>query len=77
MDKPFGEIGGIRLPGTRVPGLMALGTWWRRDGRDLVVVYRGERGVVVEVDANQLNYQRIILSTKGPDGVRDLLAAAD
>jgi len=77
VDKPFDEIAGIRLPGTRVPGLMALGTWRRRGGRDFVVVYRGERGVVVEVDASQLNYQRIILSTKDPDGVHALLAAVD
>jgi hypothetical protein len=75
VDNPFGEIGGMRLPGTRVPGVMALGTWRRRKGWDFVAVYRGQRGIVVEVDANQAAYQRIILSAKDPDGIRDQLAA--
>jgi hypothetical protein len=76
VDKPFGEISGMRLPGTRIPGVIALGTWRRREGRDFVAVYRNTRGIVVEVDANQANYRRIILSSKDPDGVRDLLTAA-
>jgi hypothetical protein len=75
VDNPFGEIGGMRLPGTRVPGVMALGTWRRGKGWDFVAVYRGQRGVVVEVDAHQVAYERIILSSKDPDGIRDLLAA--
>jgi hypothetical protein len=76
VGKPFAEIGGVRFPGTRVPGLIALGTWRRRGGRDFVAVYRGASGIVVEVDADPPNYQRIIFSTKDPDGVRNLLAAA-
>jgi len=37
VDKPFAEIQGLRSPGTRVPGIMALGTWRRRGGeRDLL-----------------------------------------
>jgi hypothetical protein len=77
VDKPFAEIQGFRSPGTRVPGIMALGTWRRRGGdRDFVAVYCGERGVVVEVDPNASSYLRVILSTKDPDGVRNLLAAA-
>jgi hypothetical protein len=76
VERPFGEIQGIRSPGTRVPAMMALGTWRRRGERDFVAVYRGQRGVVVEIDANQTNYQRIILSTEDPDRVRKLLASA-
>jgi hypothetical protein len=39
VDKPFAEIQGFRSPGTRVPGIMALGTWRRRGGeRDFVAV---------------------------------------
>jgi len=77
VDQPFAEIQGFRSPGTRVPGLMALGTWRRRGGeRDFVAVYRGERGIVVEVDPDASSYLRVILSTKDPDGVRNLLAAA-
>ena len=73
-DKPFGEIAGIRSPGTRIPGVMALGTWRRSGGPDFVAVYRGERGIVVDLNANQTSYQRIILSAKHPDDIRNLLA---
>jgi len=73
-DKPFTEIAGIRSPGTRIPGVMALGTWRRSGGPDFVAVYRGERGAVIDLDANQASYQRIILSAKNPDGIRNLLA---
>jgi hypothetical protein len=77
VEKPFAEIQGFRSPGTRVPGIMALGTWRRRGGgRDFVAVYRGERGIVVEVDPNAASFQRVILSSKDPDGVRTLLTAA-
>jgi hypothetical protein len=70
------EIQGIRAPGTRVPGVIALGTWRRRGERDFVAVHRGDRGVVIEVDSDQAKYQRVILSTTDPDGVRNLLKAA-
>jgi len=77
VDKPFAEIQGFRCPGTGVPGVIALGTWRRRGGgRDFVAVYLGQRGIVVEVDPNMSSYQRVILSTKDPDGARNLLAAA-
>ena len=77
VDKPFAEIQGFRSPGTRVPGIMALGTWRRPGGdRDFVAVYCGERGIVVEVDPKASSYRRVILSSKDPDGVRNLLAAA-
>ena len=77
VDKPFAEIQGFRSPGTWVPGIMALGTWRRPGGdRDFVAVYCGERGIVVEVDPKASRYRRVILSTKDPDGVRNLLAAA-
>jgi hypothetical protein len=75
VDEPFAEIGGIRSPGTRIPGVMALGTWRLSGGREFVAVYRGDRGVVLDLDTNHAAYQRIILSTKDPDGIRRVLAA--
>jgi hypothetical protein len=76
VDKPFFEIEGIRSPGTGVPGVIALGTYRSHGRRDFVAVYRGERGVVLDIDADQADYRRVILSTKDPDGVRSLLGAA-
>jgi len=75
VDKPFYEVEGIRSPGTGVPGVIALGTYRSHGRRDFVAVYRGERGVVLEVDADRVNYQRVILSTKDPDRFWNQLAA--
>jgi hypothetical protein len=42
----------------------------RVEARDFVCVYRGQRGVVVDVDPRGAAYQRVILSSSDPDGVR-------
>ena len=57
VDEPFAEIGGVRSSGTRIPGVMALGTW-RISGRpEFVPVYRGDRGVVLDLDINHTSYR--------------------
>jgi hypothetical protein len=76
VDKPFGEIEGIRSPGTCIPGVIALGTYRARGRMDFVAVYRGERGVVIEIDANSTKYKRVILSAKDPDRLRGAVAQA-
>lgn len=76
VDKPFCEIEGFRSPGTGVPGLIALGTYRAYGQRDFVAVYRGERGVVFEIDADNMSYRRVILSAKDPDRLRSMVAAA-
>jgi len=73
VEQPFSEIKGIRFPGTRVPGLAALGTWRRGKERDFVFVYRGQAGVVIDVDPRAAPYQRIIVSSSDPDRIRSLL----
>jgi hypothetical protein len=76
VDKPFSEIEGFRAPGTGVPGLIALGTYRARGRQDFVAVYRGKRGVVIEIDADNTKYRRVILSAKDPDRVRSLVESA-
>jgi hypothetical protein len=76
VDKPFYEISGIRSPGTGIPGVIALGTYRAHGRRDFVAVYRGERGVVIEIEADNTNYRRVILSAKDPERVRNMLASA-
>ena len=76
VDRPFGEIEGFRAPGTGVPGVIALGTYRARGGQDFVAVYRGERGVVIEIDADNTKYRRVILSAEDPDRVRSLVESA-
>jgi hypothetical protein len=59
-ENPFAEIKGIRFPGTGVPGLIALGTWRRKEAREFVCVYRGQSGVVIELDSRFAPYKRVI-----------------
>jgi hypothetical protein len=73
VKNPFAEVEGIRFPDTGVPGIIALGTWQRRDGREFVCVYRGQPGVVVELDSMAAPYKRVILSGRDPNVVADCL----
>ena len=57
---PFRELRGVRAPGTGVPGVVALGTWRRRGGKDFAAVYRGGPCVVVELEGAE--YGRLIVS---------------
>jgi len=73
VEQPFAEIKGFRFPGTGMPGVIALGTWRRKGARDFVCVYRGQRGVVIDVDPRAAPFQRVIVSNKDPDSIRNLL----
>jgi hypothetical protein len=57
---PFRELRGLRMPGTGIPGVIALGTWRFGGGRDFAAVYRGGPAVVVELD--RAPYARLIVS---------------
>ena len=46
---PFGELRGVRAPGTGVPRVIALGTWRTRDGKDFAALYRGMPAVIVSL----------------------------
>jgi len=59
-QKPFREVRGIRAPGTGFPGVVALGTFRAREGKDFAAVYRGGPAVVVELDGSE--YRRLIVS---------------
>jgi hypothetical protein len=76
VDKPFREIEGIRSPGTGVPGVIALGTYRTCQRRDFVAVYLGQRGVVIDIGADNTKYRRVILSTQDPGRVAGMLASA-
>lgn len=65
------EIGGLRAPGTGVPGVVALGRWRRRGGRvDFVATRRRDPGYVVELTGER--FDRLVISSRlnaGPDGL--------
>jgi hypothetical protein len=51
-DDVMSEVRGVRAPGLGVPGV-GIGTWRSRGGKDLVVVRRGQPGVVIELDGSR------------------------
>jgi hypothetical protein len=73
VPHPFEELRGIRAPGLRVPGSIALGTWRSRRGRDFVAVYRGRPAVIVELEGAR--YRRFVVSVIDPAAVVAAISA--
>lgn len=72
---PFRELRGIRAPGTGLPGVVALGTWRGRGGKDFAAVYRGGPAVVVELEGAE--FRRLLVSAHDAAAVVDALAPPD
>ena len=70
-SQPFRELHGIRAPGTGVPGVIALGTWRYRGGKDFAALYRGGPAVVVELTGAE--FARLLVSAHDAATVRDEL----
>ncbi len=62
-DALWDELLGMRMPGTGIPGVIALGSWRYSGGKDFVAVY-GRRGVVITLSGAEWN--RLILSSRNP-----------
>lgn len=60
-----GFIGGLRWPGTAIPGVMTAGTYLSRGSKSFFAVHRGENALVLELD--DWKYRRVIVDTKDPD----------
>ncbi|MBL7494899.1 hypothetical protein I6A84_23845 [Frankia sp. CNm7] len=73
--RPFGELRGIRAPGAGFPGVIALGTWRHRGGKDFVAVYRGRPAVVVEL-APGGEFGRFVVGVEDPDATAAAVRAA-
>ena len=74
-ERPFTELRGLRVPGTAFPGLIALGTWRRKEGLDFAAVYRGRQAVVVELSVASWPYVRLVVSVDDAIETQDRLAA--
>jgi hypothetical protein len=57
---PFRELRGLRAPGAGLPGVIALGTWRYRGGRDFAALYRRKPAVIVEL--RDARYRRLLVS---------------
>jgi hypothetical protein len=67
VDDAMAEVRGLRAPGTGLPGVIALGTWRRKDGKDFVAVHRHAPGVVVELEGAP--YRRLIVTTSDASAI--------
>jgi hypothetical protein len=78
-EAPLRVLRGLRAPGTGFPGLIALGTWRYRGGKDFVAVYRGRPAVIVDVRPGR-GFRRLIVGVGDPGGtvaaIRSACAAA-
>jgi hypothetical protein len=59
----WSELRGLRVPGTGIPGLVALGTWRYSGSKDFVAVY-GRSGVVVTLSGS--SWSRLLVSSREP-----------
>jgi hypothetical protein len=68
VESAYGEVRGIRAPGTGVPGWLLLGTWRRRGARDFVAVSGKGPGVVIDLDGDR--FSRLVVSEPMPTDLR-------
>jgi len=50
FDDGLDAVKGFRAPGLALPGVVKIGTWRRRSGKELVVVRRDEPALRIELD---------------------------
>ncbi len=62
-DDPWTWLRGVPSPGTRINGIIAMGTWKSAGGDDFVIIRRRHAGVVIDLTDDPA-YQRIVLSTR-------------
>jgi hypothetical protein len=65
---------GFRAPGTHLPGLMTAGTFRRRGEKDLWMVGRNPRVLVIELMGER--YRHLILGVEDPEAATEALRAA-
>jgi hypothetical protein len=71
------ELGGLRMPGTMVPGLIAAGSYWsRRKGWMFCCLRRNQRALVVDLEPGAGRYRRLVLGVEDADGALALIDSA-
>jgi hypothetical protein len=68
VDEPFAELRGIRAPGFGWPRTVAIGRWRHRSGKDLVVLRRGDRAILIDLN-DGAQYRRLLIGHTNPEGV--------
>lgn len=71
-DTMWGELSGMRMPGTGFPRVIALGTWRRKGSKDFAAIYRNT-GVVITLHGMQ--WSRLLVSCDDPRAVCERIDA--
>jgi hypothetical protein len=66
------QVRGLRAPGLGLPGLR-VGTWRSPHGRDLIIVRRGQPGVVIEREGSA--WRRFVIGCPDRAGADRVVAA--
>ncbi|MGW8482923.1 hypothetical protein ACWGJP_07270 [Microbacterium sp. NPDC055903] len=61
-DDAWTWLRGVPSPGTRIPGVLAAGTWKAAGTTDFVLIRRRRPGVVIDLSDGE--FQRLILTTR-------------
>lgn len=69
-----GMLRGFRAPGTHLPGFMTAGTFRSRGERDLWMVGRHHKVLVIELTGER--YRHVIVQVEEPEGAVEALRAA-
>lgn len=68
LEDAIAAVHGLKAPGTGIPGIVAVGTYWGRDGRTLAVVHhQTRRGVKVTLKAG--SFGTLIIGAEDAEGV--------
>lgn len=63
IEDAWSWLRGVPSPGTRIRGVVAMGTWKSAGGEDFVCVRRHLPGVVIDLDGDP-DFARIVLTTR-------------
>lgn len=73
-ENPFKPVRGMRLPGTGLPGVIALGTWRSLvAGRSFAAAYRAVPALVLEL--RDYPFDRVVVSTPDAKVLSEAIAA--
>ncbi|MFT4220095.1 MAG: hypothetical protein QM611_06220 [Microbacterium sp.] len=61
-DDAWTWLRGVPSPGTRIPGVVAMGTWKSAGGSDFAVIRRHRSAVVIDLDGHP-DFERVVITT--------------
>ena len=76
VPRALSEVPPLRVPGTGIPGAVAVGTfrpWRNRSPRTFALVYGNRAGVVIDYTGG--DFDRVIITVDDPEALIEQLAA--